>query len=335
MGFLRVQAVAELSATQNDIPEEFIMSKPNRPSSTTFTGPTPDLPVIDLANPDRESVTSAIAEASREWGIFQVVNHGVPEELIKKLQLVGNDFFQLPIEEKEAYAANPSSGSLEGYGTQFDKDLEGKKSWVDFLFHIVWPQSRINYKVWPQNPASYRKVNEEYTKCMLPLVDEMFGNLSISLGLEKGALKEAAGGDEMKYMMKINYYPPCPRPDLALGITPHTDMSTLTIILPDQVPGLQVSKDEHWIDVKYVPNALIVHIGDQIEIMSNGVYKSVLHRTTVNKEKARLSWPLFVEPPEEKEIGPLPQLITGEKPAKYKCKKFKDYQYCKINKLPQ
>jgi len=60
----------------------------------------------------------------------------------------------------------------------------------------------------------------------------------------------------------------------------------------------------------------------------------VLHRTTVNKEKTRMSWPVFVEPPGELVVGPHLKLVTDERPAKYKAKKYKDYQHCKINKLP-
>ncbi|XP_020089982.1 flavonol synthase/flavanone 3-hydroxylase-like [Ananas comosus] len=166
-------------------------------------------------------------------------------------------------------------------------------------------------------------------------MDKIFEYLSVGLGLEKHVLKEACGGEELRLLAKINYYPPCPRPDLALGVAPHTDMSTLTLLVPNDVPGLQVFKDDHWFDAKYVPDAIIVHIGDQLEILSNGKYKSVLHRTTVNKEKVRISWPVFCEPPGELAIGPLPQLVDNENPGKYKTKKFKDYQYCKINKLPQ
>lgn len=69
--------------------------------------------------------------------------------------------------------------------------------------------------------------------------------------------------------------------------------------------------------------------------MSNGRYKSVLHRTTVNKEKARLSWPVFLEPPQEHVVGPLSQLVNDENPPKYKSKKFGEYCYCKLNKIPQ
>lgn len=98
--------------------------------------------------------------------------------------------------------------------------------------------------------------------------DELFRSLSIGLGLEGHELKEAAGGEDTIHLLKINYYPPCPRPDLALGVVAHTDMSAITILVPNEVQGLQVFKEEHWYDVKYIPNALIIHIGDQIEVPS-------------------------------------------------------------------
>ncbi|XP_042497578.1 flavonol synthase/flavanone 3-hydroxylase-like, partial [Macadamia integrifolia] len=153
--------------------------------------------------------------------------------------------------------------------------------------------------------------------------------------LEGNVLKDAVGGEELEYLLKINCYPPCPRPDLILGVPAHTDMSALTVLVPNDVPGLQVFKDDRWFDAKYIPNALVIHIGDQLEILSNGKYKSVLHRTTVNKEMTRMSWPVFFSPPAEMVIGPLPQLVNEDNPAKYKSKKYKDYQYCKLNKLPQ
>ena len=71
------------------------------------------------------------------------------------------------------------------------------------------------------------------------------------------------------------------------------------------------------------------------QILSNGKYKSVLHRTTVNKEKARMSWPVFMEPPSDFEVGPHPKLVNKENPPKFKTKKYSDYVYCKLNKIPQ
>nr|WKW48848.1 flavonol synthase [Epimedium koreanum] len=330
----RVQAIANMSSIIDTIPAEFIRSEKEQPALTTFTGPTPEIPTIDLSDPDQDNLVRVIADASREWGLFQIVNHGLPVEAIKNLQEAGKTFFELPAEEKELYARPPGANHLEGYGTKLQKEMEGKKTWVE-LFHMIWPPARINYQFWPKNPASYREANEEYAKHLRLVADKLFSYLSLGIGLEPNVLKDALGGEEVEYLLKINYYPPCPRPDLTLGVAPHTDMSAITILVPNEVAGLQVFKDDRWFDAKYIPNALIIHIGDQIQILSNGKYKSVFHRTTVNKDKTRMSWPVFCSPPPEHVIGPLPQLVDEENPAKFKTKKYKDYEYCKLNKLPQ
>ncbi|XP_052204028.1 flavonol synthase/flavanone 3-hydroxylase-like [Diospyros lotus] len=328
-----VQTVA--SATTNTIPSQFIRPENEQPGITTFHGRDPEVPVIDLSNPDEEKLTGQIVEASCKWGMFQVVNHGIPSDSITKLQKVGEQFFELSQEEKEVYAKPPDAKSVEGYGTKLQKDVEGKKGWVDHLFHKIWPPTAIDYKFWPKNPPSYREVNEEYAQHLHGVVNTLFRSLSLGLGLEGDELKKAAGGDELVYMLKINYYPPCPCPDQALGVVAHSDMCTITILVPNDVEGLQVLQDGYWFDVKYVPNALIIHIGDQIEILSNGKYKSVFHRTTVNKERTRMSWPVFLEPPPELEVGPHPSLLNEEHPPMYKTKKYCDYAYCKLNKISQ
>lgn len=109
-------------------------------------------------------------------------------------------------------------------------------------------------------------MNDEYAKKMMGVVDKVLGNLSLGLGLEEEVIKDAVGGEALEYLLKINYYPPCPRPDLALGVVAHTDMSAVTILVPNDVSGLQAYKDDVWFDVEYIPNALVVHIGDQIEV---------------------------------------------------------------------
>ena len=97
-------------------------------------------------------------------------------------------------------------------------------------------------------------------------MEKLFKSLSLGLGLEGHELKEAAGGDNLEYLLKINYYLPCLRPDLALGVVAHTDMATITILVPNDVQDLQASRDGHWYDFKHIPNALVIHIGDQIEV---------------------------------------------------------------------
>ena len=115
-----------------------------------------------------------------------------------------------------------------------------------------------------------------YAKYIREVADKLFTSLSLGLGVGGHALKEGAGGEDIVYMLKINYYPPCPRPDLALGVVAHTDFSALTILVPNEVPGLQVLKDDHWIDATYIPNAMIVHIGDQIEVSLSQLFLKVV-----------------------------------------------------------
>ncbi|WCJ44605.1 2-oxoglutarate (2OG) and Fe(II)-dependent oxygenase superfamily protein [Euphorbia peplus] len=332
MEVARVQDIAH-SFAESTIPEAFIRSENEQPCLTTVQGVELSVPIIDVSDPDQANVDRLMIDASEKWGMFQIVNHGIPDEVIRNLQRVGKEFFELPQNEKEFYAKE--EGSIEGYGSFLQKEMEGKKGWVDHLFHRIWPPNVINYKFWPQNPPSYREVNEEYAKHLHAVSERLFKSLSKGLGLEENELKEASGGDQINYLLKINYYPPCPRPDLALGVVAHTDMSSFTILVPNDVQGLQACRDGKWYDVKYIANALVIHIGDQVEIVSNGKYKAVLHRTTVNKEKTRMSWPVFMEPPSDFEVGPHPKLINQDNPPLFKTKKFGDYCYCKLNKIPQ
>ena len=103
------------------------------------------------------------------------------------------------------------------------------------------------------------------------MAEKLLRYLSRGLELVEDAIKEGGGG--IGYLVKINYYPPCPRPELALGVPAHTDICLLSILVPDDVPGLQVCRDGLWCDVKYIPNAPIIHIGDQIEVINFTLHK--------------------------------------------------------------
>lgn len=162
--------------------------------------------------------------------------------------------------------------------------------------------------------------------------------MSLALGLEQGRLEKEVGGiEELLLQFKINYYPKCPQPELALGVEAHTDVSALTFILHNMVPGLQLFYEGKWVTAKSVPNSIIMHIGDTIEILSNGKYKSILHRGLVNKEKVRISWAVFCEPPKEKIIlKPLPDLVAEEEPARFPPRTFAQHvQYKLFRKTDQ
>ncbi|GFZ16283.1 2-oxoglutarate (2OG) and Fe(II)-dependent oxygenase superfamily protein [Actinidia rufa] len=127
--------------------------------------------------------------------------------------------------------------------------------------------------------------------------------------------------------INLNYYPICPNPELAVGVGRHSDISTLTVLLQDDTGGLYVRKmaDDSWIHVPSVAGSLVINIGDALQIMSNGRYKSIEHRVTANGSKNRVSIPIFVNPRPSEVIGPFPEVIErGEKPA-YRQVLYSDY----------
>ena len=125
----------------------------------------------------------------------------------------------------------------------------------------------------------------------------------------------------------FNYYPCCPNPELTAGVGRHSDISAITILLQDETGGLYVrgTTEDSWIHVPPVNGALVINIGDVLQILSNDMYKSIEHRAIPNKSKNKLSIPIFVNPGPQSTIGPLPEVLTsGEKPM-YKHVLFLDY----------
>ncbi|KAL9687778.1 hypothetical protein QQ045_032185 [Rhodiola kirilowii] len=334
MSPLEVQRVQTLAHSKiNELPPQFIRPANERPENTKALEGV-KVPTISLTQPHEELVRQ-VHEACSKWGFFLLIDHGIPSDLIASLQEVGKEFFALPMEEKESYANDASKGQFEGYGTKMTKNLEEKIEWIDYFFHMLTPAQKVNHDFWPKKPESYRHVNEEYTKALTQVMDKIFELLSEGLGLDANVLKSSCGGDNIELEMKINMYPPCPQPELALGVEAHTDMSALTLLVSNDVPGLQVWKDDNWVAAGYTPDALFVHIGDQVEVLSNGKYNSVLHRSLVSKDRMRMSWAVFCGPPHEAVIGPLRSLVGNANPPKYSTKTYAEYRHRKFNKLPQ
>lgn len=139
-------------------------------------------------------------------------------------------------------------------------------------------------------------------------------------------------GKETEYKLmdgrriNFNYYPPCPNPDLTAGIGRHSDVSTITVLLQDETGGLYVrGEGDSWIHVAPIDGALVINIGDVLQIMSNDLYKSIEHKAVANRNRSRISIPLFLIPGPDALIEPLPQvLVNGDKPL-YKQVVYSDY----------
>ncbi|XP_059071734.1 flavonol synthase/flavanone 3-hydroxylase-like [Cryptomeria japonica] len=287
------------------------------------------VPVIDwhaLGSPHLQQETiAAISTAAQNWGFFQIVNHGIPRSIISRMQAVGKAFFDLPLEEKELYK-NEQAGSPIGYGSKLGYSPDAKLDWGDYYYNVTLPPHSRNMSKWPKQPSDFTEVMDEYSREIYKLWEVLMQALSTGLGLEdKNSLNEAVGGDKKEIHIRINYYPPCPQPELVLGLSPHSDPNFLTFLLHDETPGLQIRKDGNWVDVQSVPGALIVNIADALEIISNGNYKSIEHRSLVHKDRARMSWALFCFPQDEAIISPLPALIDKDHPAVYQGSSSKEY----------
>ncbi|BAT98825.1 hypothetical protein VIGAN_10017300 [Vigna angularis var. angularis] len=152
---------------------------------------------------------------------------------------------------------------------------------------------------------------------MRELAMKLYGVIGEALDIGGKEMKESIG--EAGQAIRINYYPPCPQPENVLGLKSHTDASALTILLQgNEVEGLQLKKDGTWLPVHPLPNAFMVFIGDVLEVVTNGIYKSIEHRAVVNSMKERFSIATFSGAEWNGNIGPAPSLVTPETPALFK-----------------
>jgi leucoanthocyanidin dioxygenase len=342
----RVESLA--TSGIHTIPKEYIRTDEELTSITNIFDEEkkqdgPQLPTIDLKEYDsddkkvRERCRETVKQAATDWGVMHLVNHGISDELIDRVKIAGAKFFELPVEEKEKYCNDQASGKIQGYGSKLANNASGQLEWEDYFFHLVYPEDKRDLSVWPKIPSDYTEVTSEYAKQLRALTTKILAVLSLGLGLEEGRLEQEVGGiEELALQIKINYYPKCPQPELALGVEAHTDVSALTFILHNMVPGLQLFYQDKWVTAKCVPNSIIMHIGDTVEILSNGKYKSILHRGLVNKEKVRISWAVFCEPPKDKIIlKPLPETVSETEPAKYPPRTFHQHMQHKLFKKTQ
>ncbi|KAL8154310.1 hypothetical protein V2J09_012070 [Rumex salicifolius] len=322
---VRVQALSE-SGLQT-IPSRYIKSETDRPD---IHDDEISIPVIDLSAPDSDTTLEKIHMACAEWGFFQVVNHGIRPDLMGRARETWRQFFYLPMDVKQGYANSPDT--YEGYGSRLGVEKGAILDWSDYYFlQCVKDNPKL-----PMQPPLLREVMEDYLEEVIKLSRRVMKIMSKSLGLKEDALNEAFGGDVTGSSLRANIYPKCPQPDLTLGLSSHSDPGGITVLLPDpDVTGLQVRKDGKWVTVKSAPNAFIVNIGDQVQVVSNGIFKSIEHRVMVNPNKERLSLALFYNPRADIIMKPADELVTSDRPALYNPMTFNEYRLYIRTKGPQ
>ncbi|KAL6890579.1 hypothetical protein ACP4OV_008834 [Aristida adscensionis] len=279
------------------------------------------IPIIDLSATRREEVVGLVRAAAKTVGFFQVVNHGVTSEAMAAMLAAVRRFNEEPVEAKRPYYTRDPARKVR-FHTNFDLFRSPAANWRDTIFCEVAPEPPQPKEL----PEALREVVFEYGAAMRKLALWVFELLSESLGLASDHLTEMGCVESLNLVS--HYYPPCPEPHLTLGHSSHTDPAFLTILLQDSMGGLQVLHDDGvghrgWLDMPPLPGALIINIGDLLQLVSNGRFRSVEHRVLANRSKdtPRVSVATFFDARRSKSLyGPIQELTSpnGANPPLYR-----------------
>jgi gibberellin 2-oxidase len=277
----------------------------NNNMSTTFSS---SIPLVDLSKPDAKNL---IVKACEDFGFFKVINHGIPMEAISQLESEAFKFFSLPLTEKEkAGPANPF-----GYGNK-KIGLNGDVGWVEYL--LLTTNQEHNFKLFGRDIDKFRCLLKDYKGAMRNMACKILDLMAEGLKIQpKNVFSKLVMDKQSDSVFRVNHYPACP--ELAIngknliGFGEHTDPQIISLLRSNNTSGFQISlKDGSWISVPPDHSSFFINVGDSLQVMTNGRFKSVRHRVLANGINPRLSMIYFGGPPLSEKIAPLPSLMKGK-----------------------
>ncbi|WVY99571.1 hypothetical protein V8G54_025641 [Vigna mungo] len=266
------------------------------------------IPIVDLSKPDAKTL---IVNACEEFGFFKVINHGVPMEAISQLETEALKFFSLPLNEKEKGGPpNPF-----GYGNK-RIGPNGDVGWVEYL--LLNNNQEHDFSLYGKNHEKFRCLLNSYTSSVKKMACDILELMAEGLKIQqKNVFSKLLRDKESDSVFRVNHYPACP--ELAvdgqniIGFGEHTDPQIISLLRSNNTSGLQIYlRDGSWISVPPDHNSFFINVGDSLQVMTNGRFRSVRHRVLANGFKSRLSMIYFVGPPLSEKIAPLPSLMKGK-----------------------
>ncbi|KAK4732052.1 hypothetical protein R3W88_025040 [Solanum pinnatisectum] len=271
------------------VPHCFTFPQEERPGESPIPICT-KIPVIDLGKSQKNETIKQLLQAGQEFGFFQVINHGIPENVATQTLSTFEKFFNNMTDEEKVNVASRKGWIFTG---SEEEVKNGFHLWRDNIKHPCHRLEKCMQSL-PDKPATYSFCY--YSKLPPP---------PQGLGIESGYFDE----QREVQLLSANNYPACPDPSLTLG----------------NVSGLQVLVDGKWVCVEAVPNAFVVNIGNQLEIISNGKLRSVEHRAVTNSKEARTSIAIFVNPTPNSIVEPAKVLLNDSNLPLYKSILYKDF----------
>ncbi|KAL9227583.1 hypothetical protein vseg_003257 [Gypsophila vaccaria] len=317
----------------NKIPNIFIYPKNQQNESASEARQTGlKIPVIDLLGigneQERGRVVSELLEASKKWGMFQLMNHGLPREVVQGLLDCVKAFNEQPVELKSEFYTRD-----EGCKVQYRLSLHRVFQTALWKDTITCHFEGVSADDLQACPAVCRKPMSEYLKYVIRLKETLSELLSEALGLGSNYLKMMQCMDSQK--LNCHYYPACPEPSLAMGTPKHSDPYFFTVLVHNNVDGLQVLHENQWVDVNPIEGAIIANIGDMLQIVSNDVFHSAEHRVLARAVGPRVSVACFFCPSCEntdRAYGPVAELLENGGTPVYRETSQAEYVKCFIPK---
>ncbi len=279
------------------------------------------IPVIDIkplvdGGSNTQRLASEIREACMQEGFFYVSGHGVDTRLQSRMEELSRRFFALEIEKKMSIKMSLAGRAWRGYFPVGGELTSGKPDQKEGIYfgEELSPENPLVKSSTPVHGANlfpdiegFRDTILEYMDTQTQLGHTLMRGIALSLGLEESYFSDRYTRQPL-ILFRIFNYPYIQREageQEFWGVGEHTDYGLLTMLKQDDCGGLEVKSDGGWISAPPIENTFVCNIGDMLDRMTRGLYRSTPHRVRNLATRDRLSFPFFFDPNFFAEVKPI------------------------------